>query len=150
AVPAATFHRLPADTPHIETVLAPGEMITAISLPLGALSRQSRYLKVRDRSSYEYASVSVAAAADFAPDGTIRDARLALGGLAAKPWPVTEAALLLAGRRPDDPVAMGRLMDAAVDGARPRSGNAYKVPQARSAIRRAFATLARRSARSVA
>jgi xanthine dehydrogenase YagS FAD-binding subunit len=145
-VPAGAFHRLPGDTPELETVLDPGELIVGVHVPAQTLSRQSHYLKVRDRSSYEYASVSVAVAADFANDGTIRDARLALGGLAAKPWPVEDAADLLAGKRVDDRAAMDRLADLALNGARPRPGNAYKVPQARAAIRRAFQTLAQRYA----
>jgi xanthine dehydrogenase YagS FAD-binding subunit len=109
-----------------------------------ALSRQSHYLKVRDRSSYEFASVSVAAAADFAEDGTIRDVRLALGGLAAKPWRVDRAGDMLRGHRWDDSGAMARLADSALGGARPQSANAYKLPQARAAIARAFQTLAHR------
>ena len=145
-VPAGAFHRLPGETPEIETVLEPGELIVAVYLPARALARQSHYLKVRDRSSYEYASVSVAVAADFGEDGTIRDARLALGGLATKPWPVRDAAGLLAGRRVDDRGAMDRLADVALAGAKPQPGNAYKLPQARAAIRRAFQTLAQRYA----
>ncbi len=123
-----------------------GEIVTGVTLPTGPLSRWSHYLKVRDRSSYEYASVSVAVAAEFAGDGTILDARLALGGLAAVPWRVTPAAALLAGRRPDDARTLARLVEAALDGARPQTGNAYKLPQARAAIGRALRTLADRHA----
>lgn len=144
SVPAAEFHRLPDATPEIETVIARGEIVTGVTVPIDALSRRSHYLKVRDRSSYEYASVSVAAAAEFEEDGTIRDARLALGGLAAKPWRIEQAAEILAGRRPDDPAALARLADVALDGARPQDGNAYKLPQARAAIGHALQTLARR------
>jgi xanthine dehydrogenase YagS FAD-binding subunit len=145
-IAASGFHRLPADTPEIETVLEPGEIIIGVSAPTGALSRQSHYLKVRDRSSYEFASVSVGAAADFSPDGTIRDARMALGGLSAKPWLVKETAQCLTGRRPDDRTAFDELADIALADARPQSGNAYKIPQARGAIARAFQTLAYRYA----
>jgi xanthine dehydrogenase YagS FAD-binding subunit len=145
-VPAGAFHRLPGETPEIETVLEPGELIVAVSLPARLLARQSHYLKVRDRSSYEYASVSVAAAADFGEDGVVRDARLALGGLASKPWPVMSAAKLLAGKRFDDRRAMNDLADLALEGAVAQPGNAYKLPQARAAIRRAFQTLAQRYA----
>jgi xanthine dehydrogenase YagS FAD-binding subunit len=143
-IAASDFHRLPADTPEIETALEPGEMIIGVSTPIGLLSRQSHYLKVRDRSSYEFASVSVAAAATFADDGTIRDARMALGGLSTKPWLVTETVQCLAGRRWDDRAAFDKLADIALAGARPQSGNAYKMPQARGAIARAFQTLAHR------
>lgn len=145
-VAAGEFHRLPGDTPDVETGIASGEMIVAVSLPGGALARQSHYLKVRDRSSYEYASVSVAAAAEFAEDGTIRDARLALGGLAAKPWPIAAAAEMLSGKHPEDKAAMQHLADHALEGATPESGNAYKLPQARAAIARAFRTLGHRYA----
>ena len=146
SVVAAGFHYLPGGTPEIETVVGAGEIVTGVTLPTGPLSRWSHYLKVRDRSLYEYASVSVAVAAEFAGDGTILDARLALGGLAAVPWRVTPAAALLAGRRPDDARALARLVEAALDGARPQTGNAYKLPQARAAIGRALRTLADRHA----
>jgi xanthine dehydrogenase YagS FAD-binding subunit len=144
SVPVAKFHRLPDATPEIETVIASGEIVTGVTVPIDALSRRSHYLKVRDRSSYEYASVSIAAAAEFEEDGTVREARLALGGLAAKPWRIERATEILAGRRPDDAAALARLADVALDGARPQAGNAYKLPQARAAIARALQTLARR------
>ena len=86
SITSRDFHRLPGETPAHETVLEPGELIVSVTVPTGALSRRSHYLKVRDRSSFEFASVSVAAAVDVADDGTIREARMALGGLAAKPW----------------------------------------------------------------
>jgi xanthine dehydrogenase YagS FAD-binding subunit len=143
-ISASDFHRLPADTPDIETVLKQGEIVVGVSVLTNVLSRQSHYLKVRDRSSYEFASVSVAAAADFSEDGAIRDARMALGGLSAKPWLVKETARCLAGRRPDDRAAFDELADIALAGARPQSGNFFKVPQARGAIARAFQTLAHR------
>ena len=143
-ISASDFHRLPADTPDIETVLEPGEIVVGVSVLTNVLSRQSHYLKVRDRSSYEFASVSVAAAADFSEDGAIRDARMALGGLSTKPWLVKETARCLAGRRPDDRAAFDELADIALAGARPQSGNSFKVPQARGAIARAFQTLAHR------
>jgi xanthine dehydrogenase YagS FAD-binding subunit len=143
-ISASDFHRLPADTPGIETVLKQGEIVVGVSVLTNVLSRQSHYLKVRDRSSYEFASVSVAAAADFSEDGAIRDARMALGGLSAKPWLVKETARCLAGRRPDDRAAFDELADIALAGARPQSGNFFKVPQARGAIARAFQTLAHR------
>ncbi|WP_026605406.1 xanthine dehydrogenase family protein subunit M [Methylobacterium sp. 285MFTsu5.1] len=146
SVAAADLHRLPGQTPEIETVIAADEIVTGVTVPISALSRQSHYLKVRDRSSYEYASVSVAAAVEFEVDGTIRKARLALGGLASKPWRFERATELLAGHRPDDASALARLADGALDGARPQSGNAYKIPQARAAIGRALQTLARRHA----
>jgi xanthine dehydrogenase YagS FAD-binding subunit len=140
------FHLLPGDTPEIETVLAEGEIITGVAIPASGLSRRSHYLKVRDRSSYEYASVSVAVAAEFADDGTFGDARMALGGLAAKPWVVDGVGDILKGASVDDDGVLDRLAAHALDGSRPQPGNAYKVPQARAAIRRAWKTLAKRYA----
>jgi xanthine dehydrogenase YagS FAD-binding subunit len=89
------LHRLPGDRPDIETELRPGELITAVELPPLPFAARSTYRKVRDRASYAFALVSVAAALDLAPDGTVRDVRLALGGVAPKPWraAVAEAAL---------------------------------------------------------
>ncbi len=89
SIPIADFHRLPGDTPQIETVLHPGELITAVTLPPPPPGLQL-YRKVRDRASYAFALVSVAAIID-APGGTIQSARLAFGGLAHKPWRVEEA-----------------------------------------------------------
>ncbi len=83
-VPVADFHRLPGDTPHIETVLAPDELITAVELPPVPVAAHSRYRKVRDRASYAFALVSVAAALAV-KDGVVTDIRLALGGVATKP-----------------------------------------------------------------
>src|SRR5204863_7508079 len=93
-VPLTEFHRLPGDTPHIETVLDPGEVIAAITVPANQVARRSHYLKVRDRASFEFAVVSVAVALDM-DAGRIREARVALGGVGTKPWrvPQVEAAL---------------------------------------------------------
>ena len=146
SVAADSFHQLPGQTPEVETVITAGEIVTGVTVPISILSRQSHYLKVRDRSSYEYASVSVAVAAEFDEDGKILDARLALGGLSSKPWRFEKAAELLAGHRPDDESALTRLANEALDGARPQSGNAYKLVQARAAIARALQTLASRYA----
>jgi xanthine dehydrogenase YagS FAD-binding subunit len=145
-VAARDFHCLPGDTPDVETVLEPGELIIGLTVPTGALSRRSHYFKVRDRSSYEFASVSIAAAVDLADDGTVREARMALGGLAAKPWYVGQTTKCLAGRRPDDRDALERLAELALEGARPQPGNAYKLAQAHAAIVRTFQTLAQRHA----
>ena len=93
-VPLAEFYRLPGDTPQIETNLLPGELITAIVVPPSASARRSRYVKVRDRASFEFAVVSAAVALDV-QGGTVREVRIALGGVAPKPWrlPQVEAAL---------------------------------------------------------
>jgi xanthine dehydrogenase YagS FAD-binding subunit len=113
-IPIAEFHRLPGDTPHIETALEAGEIITAVTLPPPAGGRQF-YRKVRDRASYAFALVSVAAVVQR--DGT---GRVALGGVAHKPWRVEAAeALLPRGAKP--------AMAAILDGARPTHDNAFKV-----------------------
>jgi xanthine dehydrogenase YagS FAD-binding subunit len=95
-MPLAELHRLPGERPDIETTLAPGELIVAVEIPPLAFGVRSTYRKVRDRSSYAFALVSVAAALDIA-DGKVRDVRLALGGVAHKPWRATKAEALLRG-----------------------------------------------------
>lgn len=142
AIPAAELHRLPGDTPHIETVLEPGELITALEVPFSRCAQRSHYLKIRDRQSFEFASVSVAAAAETDSDLIVRQARLALGGLATRPWRTREAEALLAGHRVDDVGVLAAVADAALDGAQPQSQNAFKIVQAKAAIRRAFETVA--------
>ncbi|MDT1857484.1 xanthine dehydrogenase family protein subunit M, partial [Acinetobacter baumannii] len=87
SIPIADFHRLPGSTPHIETVLEPGELITSVKLPK-PLGGVHAYRKVRDRASYAFALVSVAAALEV-EDGVVKDVRLALGGVAHKPWRAT-------------------------------------------------------------
>jgi len=95
-VPLVAFHRLPASTPHLETVLEPGEVITAITVPASPAARRSHYLKVRDRASFEFAVVSAAVAVEM--DGPrIRQARIGLGGVGTKPWRVPQVEAALAG-----------------------------------------------------
>jgi xanthine dehydrogenase YagS FAD-binding subunit len=142
AIPVVDLHRLPGGTPHIETILEPGELITHVEVPLSAAGTRSHYLKVRDRSSYEFASVSVAAAAEVDRDGIITDARLALGGLAAKPWRASAAEVVLRGRRLDDVAALTAAAQTALEEAKPQSQNAFKIAQARAAIPRAFEIVA--------
>ncbi|MGB7922664.1 MAG: xanthine dehydrogenase family protein subunit M [Pyrinomonadaceae bacterium] len=96
AIPIADFHRLPEDTPQTDTNLLPDELITAVELPAVAFARNSIYRKVRDRASYAFALVSVAAALEVV-DGTIKTARLALGGVAHKPWRAVAAEQILTG-----------------------------------------------------
>jgi xanthine dehydrogenase YagS FAD-binding subunit len=98
------LHRLPGETPHIETTLKPGELITGFSIPSGAWTRRSLYLKVRDRQSYEFALASAAVGLDL-HDGVVREARIGLGGVAAKPWRPTEAEALLRGKPLTEAVA---------------------------------------------
>jgi xanthine dehydrogenase YagS FAD-binding subunit len=131
-IPLAEFHTLPGDHPERETVLEPGALITSVVLPPLPFAKRSRYLKLRDRASYAFALVSVAAALDVA-DGVIRDARLALGGVGTKPWRVKEAERALVGQRAADP-AYRAAADALLHGARPLQFNAFKIELARRAI----------------
>ena len=136
----ADFHLLPGDTPRLEHALAPGELITAVVLPPPLADAQSHYLKLRDRESFEFALVSVAVLASIA-DGTIRDARLALGGVATKPWRAYEAETVLRDAAPSD-ATFEAAADAALREARPREYNRFKVQLARQAIVRALETVA--------
>jgi xanthine dehydrogenase YagS FAD-binding subunit len=93
------FHRLPAGRPDVETELGSHELITAIELPALPFATRSTYRKVRDRASYAFALVSVAAALDLGPDGSVRDVRLAIGGVAHKPWRAWKAEVALRGQQ---------------------------------------------------
>jgi xanthine dehydrogenase YagS FAD-binding subunit len=128
----ADLHRLPGTTPHVEHTLAAGELITAVELP-PPLTAPSRYRKVRDRASYAFALVSVAAALEVGDTGTISQVRLALGGVGAKPWRAHEAERLLLGG-PADEDAFRRAAEAEVAAATPRHGNAFKVTLATATI----------------
>ena len=137
----ADFHRLPGDTPHIDTNLRPGELITAVDLPALPFARRSTYLKVRDRNSYAFALVSVAAALDLGSDGKIRNARIALGGVAHKPWRIPQAEQSLSGKTPDEAAFLGAA-ELLIHGARSYQGNAFKVELARRSVVRALGTAA--------
>jgi xanthine dehydrogenase YagS FAD-binding subunit len=126
------LHRLPADRPDIETVLEAGELITAVQLPASAIAAHSTYRKVRDRSSYAFALVSVAAALELDGD-TIADARLALGGVAPKPWRAWHAEEALRGS-PATETSFRQAADAELADARPLAGNAFKVDLARRTL----------------
>src|SRR3954452_18649256 len=142
-IPLADVHRLPADTPHIETTLEPGEAITAIAVPANPAARRSHYLKVRDRASFEFAVVSAAVALDM--DGSrIRQARVALGGVGTKPWriPRVEAAL---GGSSLDPAALRRAAALAAEGAQGRGHNDFKIELMQRAIVRAVETAGARA-----
>ena len=124
-LPFEALHRLPGDTPDRETELMPGELITAVDLLPLPMARHSTYRKVRDRSSYAFALVSVAAALEV-EDGSIKDVRLALGGVAHKPWRAHVAEGLLRGQQPSDEV-FRRASEAEASGARPLRHNGFKV-----------------------
>lgn len=132
---AETLHREPGDAPNVETNLGPGEIITAILLPASPRSAHSHYLKVRDRASFEWAIVSVALAVEVAEDGTVRSARLSAGGVGTRPWRLRRVEQRLAGRRLDESTA-AMAAEAAIEGADPRPGNAFKVPLLRNAVER--------------
>ena len=138
-VPLATFYRLPGDTPHIETILTPGEMITSVSVQTGASTRRSTYLKVRDRSSFAFALVSAAVALET-EGGVIRSARVALGGVAPHPWRVEAAEAALVGVRADDRDRVAHAVTQAANGATPASQNAFKVTLLQRVIARAVET----------
>ena len=120
SIQIAEFHRLPEDHPHIDTMLKPGELITHVALPPPPPGRQV-YRKVRDRASYAFALVSVAAALDI-QGGRVRAARLALGGVAHKPWRKPEAEAAMVGLAPQ------------VAGARGHGANDFKIPLARRTL----------------
>ncbi|WP_182422111.1 xanthine dehydrogenase family protein subunit M [Aureimonas sp. ME7] len=132
-LPIVDLHRLPGERPDLETELRPGELITGVELPALASARRSTYRKVRDRASYAFALVSVAAVLDLEADGTVRDVRLALGGVAHKPWRATRAESALRGARAGSE-AFRMAADAELAEAQPLSGNAFKVELARRAI----------------
>ena len=135
-IPATQFHRLPGDTPQLDANIEPDELIVAVELPPNGFAQRSHYLKVRDRASYAFALVSVAAALEM--DGnTVRTARIALGGVAHKPWRAMEAESALAGRRLDA-AAIERAAEASVAGARPLHDNAFKVALAKRSVARAL------------
>lgn len=123
SIPFAQLHQMPGDTPQIETTLQPGELISGFAIN-GRWPR-SIYLKVRDRQSYEFALASAAVALDM-QDGAVRDARVALGGVATVPWRAREAEALLKGARLDDDLVR-RVAEAALTGAMPRKHNGFKV-----------------------
>jgi len=140
SIPIGTFHRLPGVTPHIETNLHPSEMIVAIDLPPLPFAARSHYLKIRDRNSYAFALVSVATALDV-ESGRIRHARIALGGVAHKPWRVPEAEQMLIGQ-PATEASYNRAASAVLHGARPYKHNAFKVQLAHRAIVRGLSATA--------
>jgi xanthine dehydrogenase YagS FAD-binding subunit len=141
-IPLDIFHRLPGDAPDRESVLEPGEMIVAVRLPEDAahFAAHARYLKVRERTSYAFAVVSAAAALRVEGD-TIAEARLALGGVAPKPWRAREAELTLAGARADA-TAFHRAAEAALAEAKPSGDNGFKIELARRIVVRALALAA--------
>jgi xanthine dehydrogenase YagS FAD-binding subunit len=138
----ADLHRLPGDAPQLETALRPGDVIVALRLPAAAagFAAHARYVKLRERTSYAFAMVSAAAALRI-EDGVVAEARLALGGVAAKPWRAVAAEALLRGA-PVSRDAFARAAAAALDGARPSGDNGFKIELARRIALRALARAA--------
>ncbi|MBP0458249.1 FAD binding domain-containing protein [Streptomyces montanisoli] len=147
-IPFTDLHRLPGDTPERDTVLEHGELITAIDLPAQTIARRSAYRKVRDRASYAFALVSVAAALDV-KDGVIADARIAFGGVAHKPWRAHRAEEALRGAAASDS-SYRAAADAELADARPaeglEGGNAFKIPLLRRTLTATLRDLAREDA----
>lgn len=135
-IPLADLHRLPGDTPHIETVLEPGEVIAAITVPASPAARRSHYLKVRDRASFEFAVVSAAVALDM-DAARIRQARVALGGVGTRPWRVPRVEAALAGASLD-PGALRQAAALASEGARGHGHNDFKIELMQRSIVRAL------------
>lgn len=135
-IPFAQFHRLPGNTPEIDTNLKPDELIVSIDLPPSPYAARSRYVKVRDRASYEFALVSVAAALEI-ENHTIRSARIALGGVAHKPWRAEPAERLLAGRLAGNEAFEAAAREATA-GAKAYRENQFKIEMARRAVVRAL------------
>ena len=136
AIPFAEFHRTPGDTPHLDNNLHPDEIITAIDLPAQGFAAHYAYLKLRDRKSYAFALVSVAAALDIDGD-TIKDARLALGGVAHKPWRNTEAEALLRGESATKE-NFRHAADAIMRNAKGYGHNDFKIELAKRAVIRSL------------
>jgi xanthine dehydrogenase YagS FAD-binding subunit len=144
----ADFHRLPGDTPQLDSNLRADEIITAIELPPKGFATNYTYLKIRDRLSYAFALVSVAVGLDI-EDGTIMEARLALGGVAHEPWRDREAEAELAGA-PATREQFQRAADTVLRAARGFGHNDFKIELARRAIVRALAQAARGTPQSQA
>ncbi len=139
------FYRLPGEEPEVENVLERGDVITAVEIATAPLHRRSVYLKLRDRASYAFALVSVGACLERAPDGSIAQARVALGGVATAPWRSQDAERVLEGAAPTDAI-FARAAEAALADAVPRRDNGFKVELAQRAIVRVLRTLAEASA----
>ncbi len=137
SLPLAELHCVPGDTPWVETRLADGELILSIDVPTGPAARRSHYVKVRDRASFEWSIASAAVALDLAADRTVRDARIAIGGVATIPWRLPRAEAALNGERLT-PESARAAASRAAEGAVPHSRNTYKVELIRRTVARAL------------
>lgn len=141
SIPFAEFHRLPGDTPERDTNLEPGELITAVDVPDGPFTKHVHYQKVRERASYAFALLSVAAALDIDGNNTIKAARLAMGGVAHKPWRLTAAEQVLVGK-PATEETFRQAAAVAMQGAKAFKYNAYKLKLGPNTIVQALKTAA--------
>jgi xanthine dehydrogenase YagS FAD-binding subunit len=133
-IPIGDFHTLPLDHPEVETTHLPGELITYVTLP--PVTGKQHYLKVRDRASFAFALASAAVVLDI-DGGTIKEARVAFGGIGTKPWRSKEAEGALVGQKPA-PEVFRKAADAALAGAKPQPGNTFKVELAKRTLVRAL------------
>ena len=140
-IPLVDFHRLPGNTPDHETNLGADELITAVDLPASKFAVRSHYLKVRDRASYAFALVSAAVALDLGADGTINTARVALGGVAHKPWRATKAEQKLTGAKATEQLFRDAA-EAELAAAKGYKHNSFKIELAKRTIVRALNTVA--------
>ena len=143
-LPFASLHVKPGSTPDIETVLKPGDLITAINVLAGPGTKRSVYVKVRDRESYEFGLATAAVVLDMEV-GKVKRVRIALGGVATVPWRAVEAEASLTGKPITEETAMAAA-DAAFEGARTREHNAYKVPLGKETLVRALLQAAKMEA----
>jgi xanthine dehydrogenase YagS FAD-binding subunit len=140
-IPLTALHRLPGDTPQVDTALEPGELITAVTLPPNGIAPRSSYRKVRDRASYAFALVSLAAGLEI-EGGMIRDVRIALGGVAHKPWRAERAEAALRGG-PATEAAFRQAAEAELAAAQPLRDNAFKIELAKRVIADTLVKLAK-------
>jgi xanthine dehydrogenase YagS FAD-binding subunit len=145
SIPIHEFHRLPGRNPEADNTLRPGELITSVDLPAISYAKRSHYLKVRDRASYAFALVSVAAIIDLDEKATIREARIALGGVAHKPWRANKAEKALLGHEMK-PERLRMAAEQELKAARPQRDNAFKIELAKRTMIRALMTAAKQEA----
>ncbi|HEX8113161.1 MAG TPA: xanthine dehydrogenase family protein subunit M [Kofleriaceae bacterium] len=136
AIPFGEFHTLPGDHPEVENALEPGELVTHVELPASPFAAHAHYVKVRDRAAFAFALASAAVGLDVA-DGKIRAARIALGGVATRPWRAVEAEHALVGQAPNR-TSFERAAAAAIVDPKPRRDNAFKIALAKRTIVRAL------------
>jgi len=139
-VPIGKFFVLPSDNPSVENILRDAEIVTQIKIPASAFAARSAYVKFKERSSLDFAMVAAAAAVDLGPDRTVKQSRLVLGAVAPIPWRVPNAEAVLIGKPLTD-TTIRAAAEAALEGAAPLEKNGYKIPLAKTLLRRALSSL---------